>query len=166
LATDKSRDSFNQSKRINQVVTLVRVDSLGWIPVFGIQSPSLSKKRNQIRIPTRSRTARASKTEHRPKKSNRVPTWWRGGRVPGVRGHWAAFAAVAPLALASDVMTSLVNLGRTPGQVLRQVSLVPGALVVNCPIEPEREYAGQSGWRAADSYADLLSVWNQERKPV
>ena len=47
--------------------------------------------------------------------------------------------------------------------MLRQVSLVPGALVVFRAVEREGEDAGQS-WRCTpDSYADLFSVWNAKK---
>ena len=47
--------------------------------------------------------------------------------------------------------------------MLRQVSLVPGALVMFRAVEREGEDAGQS-WRCTpDSYADLFSIWNAKK---
>jgi len=54
-------------------------------------------------------------------------------------------AAFTPIALTAHVVTSLVHLGGTPGQVFCQVSLIPGALVVDHTVEPEGEDAGEAG---------------------
>ena len=67
---------------------------------------------------------------------------WYGCFVSIIRGHWAIWPTITPLALAPHMVTSVIHQGGTPGLMLCEVGHIPYTSMVSHPIETKWENAG------------------------